>query len=218
MEKKKINCVIFDCEGTLVDSERLCCMALVQVFNELGAQLTFNDVARHFSGGKIADILTETSLLADIHADIDMLEVRYRQVLESIFMTQLQPMPGIEALLQQLDKHHIEYCVASNSPHDRINFSLTQAGLADYFIGKVFSAFEANSWKPEPDLIRYCAMNMGFPLEECIYIDDSAKGVKAGVNAGVDTFQLQPLSPVNRLEHPKVTLLNHLDELIHYLR
>ncbi|MCG3764763.1 HAD family hydrolase [Vibrio cincinnatiensis] len=217
MKKRKFSCVIFDCEGTLVDSERLCCMALVQVFNELGAQLTLHDVAQHFSGGKIADILADTLELAGMSADLDLLEVRYRQVLESIFMTQLKPMPGSESLLQQLDQHHIEYCVASNAPYEKIVDSLSKAGLADRFEGKIFSAFEANSWKPEPDLIRYCAMNMGFPLEECVYVDDTAKGVKAGVNAGVVTFQLQPLSPLNHFNHPNVRLLSHLDELMVHL-
>lgn len=217
MKKTKFSCVIFDCEGTLVDSERLCCMALVQVFNELGAQLTLHDVAQHFSGGKIADILADTLELAGMSADLDLLEIRYRQVLESIFMTQLKPMPGSESLLQQLEMHNIEYCVASNAPYEKIVGSLSRAGLADRFEGKIFSAFEANSWKPEPDLIRYCAMNMGFPLEECVYVDDTAKGVKAGVNAGVMTFQLQPLSPLNHFNHPNVHLLSHLDELMGHL-
>ncbi|MGC9421148.1 MULTISPECIES: HAD family hydrolase [Vibrio] len=217
MEKAKFRCVIFDCEGTLVDSERLCCMALVKVFNALGAQLTFQDVAQHFSGGKIADILSDTLELAGMSADLDLLESRYRQELESIFMTQLKAMPGSEFLLQQLDKYQIEYCVASNAPYEKMVSCLSRAGLAERFDGKIFSAFEANSWKPEPDLIRYCAMNMGFSLDECVYVDDTAKGVKAGVSAGVATFQLQPLSSLNHFHHPNVQLISQLDELIEYL-
>lgn len=65
---------------------------------------------------------------------------------------------------QFLDSHNIEYCVASNGPKDKIEHALELTGLLDAFKGKVFSAFEANSWKPEPDLIMYSAMSMGFCL------------------------------------------------------
>ncbi len=86
-----------------------------------------------------------------------------------------------------------------------------------YFTGKVFSAFEANSWKPEPDLIRYCAMNMGFLLDECIYVDDTAKGVEAGVLAGVTTFQVQPVNPSNRTTYDEVVILSKLEHLTEYV-
>jgi len=55
MVGKKTNCVIFDCEGTLVDSERLCCEALVQVFNEIGAELSIEDIIDNFEGGTHAN-------------------------------------------------------------------------------------------------------------------------------------------------------------------
>ncbi len=48
-----IKCVIFDCDGTLVDSERLCCQALVNVFNQHGAELTMEECVSHFKGGKL---------------------------------------------------------------------------------------------------------------------------------------------------------------------
>ncbi|MEK6214554.1 MAG: HAD family hydrolase, partial [Vibrio fluvialis] len=69
MADKKTNCVIFDCEGTLVDSERLCCEALVRIFNDLGAELSISDIAQNFEGGKIADILNTILELAGMSAD-----------------------------------------------------------------------------------------------------------------------------------------------------
>jgi len=214
---KKKNCVIFDCEGTLVDSEHLCCEALVEVFNEIGAELTIEDVIENFEGGKVADILNSTLQLAGKTADIDVLERRYRDVLEPLF-NHLKPMKGAINLIDWLRKSEIEFCVTSNASHDRIESVLRSAGLLKYFEGKIFSAFEANSWKPEPDLIRYCAMNMGFPLEECVYVDDTIKGIKAGLNAGVTTFQMTPIAWKNRISHPDVTVLDDLEQLTWYLK
>ncbi len=48
MTEPRVKCVIFDCEGTLVDSERLCCEALVQVFGEMGVTLSYQSSSRNF--------------------------------------------------------------------------------------------------------------------------------------------------------------------------
>lgn len=217
MSKSRIKCVIFDCEGTLVDSERLCCEALVQVFGELGVTLSYGQVAEHFSGGKIADILHSACELAQITTDMDLLEQRYRLSVAAMFRRKLLPMEGARALINYLKRNQIEFCVVSNAPREKIIMTLTLAGLESHFEGRVFSAFDANSWKPDPDLIHYCTMNMGFTLDECIYIDDTQQGVSAGVNAGVMTFQLRPLSLKNCSDSNQVTILSNLIELIDFL-
>ncbi|EPP5326917.1 HAD-IA family hydrolase [Vibrio alginolyticus] len=208
-----IKCVIFDCDGTLVDSERLCCQALVNVFNQHGAELTMEECVSRFKGGKLADILLDTKELKDIKVPIDVLEPQYREEVQSLFVRHLQPMDGAKRLIKFLDSHNIEYCVASNGPKDKIEYALELTGLLDAFRGKVFSAFDANSWKPEPDLIMYSAMSMGFLSSDCLYIDDTPKGVEAGLNAGIKTVQLFNGEAINRVDDERVIRIHHLDEL-----
>lgn len=183
-------CVIFDCDGTIVDSEKLCCEALCEVFNRFGTDLSVEDVMNHYEGGKLADILSGTRTRLNIDVSLDKLEPLYRDTLDQLFEQQLKPMEGIFDALHLLDAQNIEYCVVSNSPKDKIERSLKLTGLLDYFQGKMFSAFDTNSWKPEPDLILYSAMNMGFRVEECLYVDDTPKGLEAGVRAGMRTVHL----------------------------
>ncbi len=213
MAINNIKCVIFDCDGTLVDSERLCCQALVNVFNRWGAQLTLKECVSNFKGGKLADILNETQKLKTVNVSIDALETEYRHEVKKLFESHLQPMDGIKRLLQFFDAHNIEYCVVSNGPREKIEYVLELTELLDLFTGKVFSAFDANSWKPEPDLIMYCVMNMGFLPSECLYIDDTPKGVEAGLNAGIKTVQLFNGEAVNRMDDERVIQIRHLDEL-----
>ncbi|MDF2154824.1 HAD-IA family hydrolase [Vibrio sp. CAU 1672] len=213
MELNKYKCVIFDCDGTLVDSEGLCCQALINVFSRYGAEINFEECIAQFRGGKLADILSDAKQLLNVTASLDVLEPQYRQEVQFLFERHLQPMQGAKALIRFLESHNIEYCVASNAPKDKIEYSLKLTGLLTEFKGKVFSAFDANSWKPEPDLIMYSAMNMGFLPSECIYIDDTPKGVEAGLNAGVKTVQLYNGAPVNRVEDSRVIRIHQLDEL-----
>lgn len=94
-----IKCVIFDCDGTLVDSERLCCQALVNVFNQHGAELTMEECVSHFKGGKLADILLDTKELMNINVPIDVLEPQYRTEVQKLFVRHLQPMDGAKRLI-----------------------------------------------------------------------------------------------------------------------
>lgn len=211
MTTPQIQCVIFDCDGTLVDSERLCCQALCDTFNQFGATLSMEEAVSHFEGGKLADILEATKQRLNVDVSIDQLEPLYRARLDHLFEVQLKPMDGVFDVLAYLDQQGIEYCVASNGPKDKIERCLELTGLLPLFKGKIYSAFDTNSWKPEPDLIRYSAMTMGFRLEECVYVDDTPKGLEAGVRAGVQTVHLTGL---NDKHHTlELTTIKHLKEL-----
>ncbi|GAB2650145.1 HAD-IA family hydrolase [Vibrio panuliri] len=190
----KTQCVIFDCEGTLVDSEILCCQALSSVFETFGATLTVEQAMDHFVGGKLADILMDTRDRLGLNISLDVLEPLYRVTLRNLFESELKPMPGAKSLLKFLTDNNIEYCVVSNGPRDKIEHALELTGLLDYFVGKIYSAFDTNSWKPEPDSILFSAMSMGYRPEECLYIDDTPKGLEAGVRAGIKTIQLEGVS------------------------
>ncbi|KHA58996.1 HAD family hydrolase [Vibrio variabilis] len=211
MTKPQIKCVIFDCDGTLVDSERLCCEALCQAFNHFGAKLSMEDAISHFEGGKLADILSMTKQRLGVKVSIDKLEPVYRDYLDGLFDAQLQPMEGVFDVLDYFDTRGIEYCVASNGPRVKIERALELTGLLPQFKGKIFSAFDTNSWKPEPDLVMYSAMNMGFRLEECMYVDDTPKGLEAGVRAGVKTVHLIGIN--ERAHELNIEKIRHLKEL-----
>lgn len=213
-----IKCVIFDCDGTLVDSEKLCCHALVNVFEQFGAHLSLQQCLAQFKGGKVADVLLDAMELAKLELSLDMLEPAYRHEVAQLFNQHLKAMPGVETLLDYLESTGIEYCVVSNGPRDKIEKSLQLAGLLERFHGRVYSAFDANSWKPDPDLLMYCAFHMGFSAHECVYIDDTPMGVEAGLNAEIRTFQLFNGYAINQCTDARVTQIGHLEELIDILR
>ncbi|PMJ89609.1 HAD-IA family hydrolase [Vibrio sp. 10N.261.55.A7] len=208
---QKIKCVIFDCDGTLIDSERLCCQALVNVFTRFKIHFPLEDALRHFEGGKLADILLAACEHVGVNISLDVLEPLYRQELKTLFEQDLEAMDGANELLEYLSNNDMEYCVVSNGPLEKMQYSLELTKLSPYFEGKMFSAFEANSWKPDPDLICYAAMNMGYSLAECIYVDDTKKGIEAGISAGVKTFLL------SHIDHNEVETFSKLTSIQQWL-
>ncbi|MDO6498370.1 HAD-IA family hydrolase [Photobacterium sanguinicancri] len=218
MEKSKdIQCIIFDCDGTLVDSEKLSQQALTETFAQFGVTLDATSYWQHFKGGKMSDILAETCSRVGLQARVDDLEPVYRKACERVFLQGIEPIAGVPELLDTLEAQGYEMCIASNAPIEKVKHTLKLTGLDHYFTGKIFSGFDANSWKPEPDVIHYAAMLMGIPLDKCIFIDDTVRGVEAGINAHVQTFHLLSTPDGQRIDHPNVIPLANMTELLNYI-
>ncbi len=78
--------------------------------------------------------------------------------------------------------------MVSNRPQIDIVYKLSVVGLETHFRGKIYSTFDANSWKPEPDILCYVATSMGFTTDQCLYVDDGKPGILAGVRSGMKTL------------------------------
>lgn len=199
-----IACVIFDCDGTLVDSEQLSHQALVATFASFGVAIDLQESLDHFEGGKLTDVLRQTCERYAVQLPIDQLEPRYRTLCHQLFEQSLQPTAGIEEVLKTLATQGIEMCVASNGPTEKMAHALTLTGLMPYFENRLFSAFDTNSWKPAPDLLHYAAMNMACPSQQCIFIDDTNRGIQAGINANMRTIHFNANPNALTTTHPLV--------------
>lgn len=176
-------CVIFDLDGTLVDSEGLCNQAFLDLLPQLND--TVESLIQRYRGKKLAPIL------ADLESRLcqklpDMFEQHYRQYVAELFSRELKPMPGV---LEMLETTHFPKCIASSGPPLKIRHALQVSGLAPYFDASIFSSYEVGSWKPEPALFQYAANAMGFIPSQCVVVEDSAVGIEAAAAAGMKAFR-----------------------------
>lgn len=177
-------CVLFDCDGTLVDSERLGFLGLSVKFLALGIQLDPDELVIKYRGWKLAAILEE---LVGEHAVVlpsDFVE-HYRVVVADLFARELQPIAHIATALQQID---LPKAVVSSGPRHKIEQALKLCGLSDFFAANIYSSYEVGIWKPDPEIYLHAARDMGFAPSECIVVDDGPVGVEAGVKAGMKTL------------------------------
>jgi HAD superfamily hydrolase (TIGR01509 family) len=181
-------CVLFDCDGTLVDSELLGNVALAQQLALAGIAETGESLTARFRGHKLADMLE--SLQSTHGATLPPGFVDdYRLRAEAMFETGVAPMPGVDAALAALD---LPMCIVSNGPIAKIRQNLRVAGLAGHFGERLFSAYEVGSWKPDPGLFLHAAEAMGFAPRECVVVDDGAPGVEAARRAGMRVLWFVP--------------------------
>ncbi len=185
-----IKCIIFDCDGTLVDSELLCNIGLEIKLRDYGIESSASAMMKKYRGGKLADILKSIENEYNIELNKDFIP-DYRDLVEQLFEKELTTCKGVTEFLKQ---NTLAVCVASNGPIKKTSKALDITGLAKYFKNNIFSAYEVNSWKPNPDLFIHAAKTMGFKPNECLVVEDSKKGIEAGLAAGMKTVLFDPIN------------------------
>lgn len=176
--------IIFDCDGTLVDSEALGNQVLVECIREYGKHLTVQEAMNLFKGLRMAETVKRIESLLG-HKLPQSFTNDANQRMDTKFASELQAIHGVERLIQELP---VPYCVASNGPRDKVKANLTVAGLIQYFEHQIYSAYDIGSWKPEPDLFLHAARTLKVAPNRCAVIEDSLVGVRAGIAAGMKVF------------------------------
>jgi HAD superfamily hydrolase (TIGR01509 family) len=202
--------VIFDCDGVLIDSERLAIKVEVELLRELGWPLTEADAIERFVGRSDRDMraAVEAQLGESLPADWqERLELLYRES----FAAELAPVEGV---LEALDAVAIPTCVASSGTHDHLRFTLGLTGLYARFEGRIFSAQDVAHGKPAPDLFLYAAQRMGAHPARCVVVEDSRAGVQAARAAGMRVLAFAAgLFPTAALQGPNTILFEDMREL-----
>jgi len=201
------DCVIFDLDGTLVDSEHLCSLGLEIELRRFGIDETAGALAQRYRGWQLAKICAAIEQRHGIALDAAFVPA-YRRTVEALFEEHLRPMPGAHDMLRALS---LPACVASSAPQAKIRHALSLTGLLPFFEGRIFSAYDIGSWKPDPGLFLHAARIMGSAPADCAVVEDSEVGIQAARAAGMRAVWLSGTS-YGALP-PGVRRVQHLREL-----
>lgn len=190
--------IIFDCDGVLVNSERVANEVFARVLDEVcGLQFTLDDMFDTFVGYSRAQCLEKIGAILG-EAPPPELDLRYQQDINAALAESVEAIDGIEVVLQQLQ---LPYCVASSGSHEKMRMTLGKTGLLDLFGGNIFSTSEVERGKPHPDIYLHAAASMGFDdPARCLVIEDSPVGVLGAVASGMQVFGFAELMPAHKLE------------------
>lgn len=179
--------VIFDCDGVLVDTERLASENMSEWVTGLGYPIDASECQKRFMGRTLEDVqrLVEGLIgrkLADDWPD----EVRRRDL--ERFKAGVPAIPGVVEVLDDLDRRAVPYCVGSSGKYAKMHATLGSTGLLPRLNDKLFSAEDCANGKPAPDVFLLAARSMGFAPESCVVIEDSVPGVRAARAAGMAVY------------------------------
>jgi len=191
----RFDLVIFDCDGVVVDSEKISHDVFGAFVRSLGVHLSEAQMHEHFLGRRLAECVAIVEKLGGKPAPPGALE-RYTAERDRVLREQVQPVAGIREVLEALT---IPYCIASSGGHDKMRVTLGATKLMTFFEGRLFSATEVPNGKPAPDVFLYAARRMGADPKRTAVIEDSVNGVLAGCAAGMTVFGFAGLVPAAKL-------------------
>jgi len=213
--------IIFDCDGVLVDSERIANAVFARVIEEeCGLQFSIEQMFDHFVGHSKVQCL---QIIEDMTGapPPSTLADRYHQDINQALRDNVVAVKGIESVLQTID---IPYCVASSGSHEKMQATLGKTGLAKYFDGNIFSTSDVARGKPYPDIYLHAARSAGVTDPgRCLVIEDSPVGVKGAVAAQMTVFGYAELMKADRLlaegaHHTFDKMQNLHNEIYDYLK
>ena len=199
--------VIFDCDGVLIDSDRISLRVQAEMLCELGVPTSYDACVRDFLGiGMPATLAAITARLGRPVPPswIDELD----QAVRTAFTHELTPTPGIVEALNHIT---VPTCIASNGSHDKMRFTLGLTNLYRRFDGRIFSGDEVAHGKPAPDLFLHAAHSMTTAAAGCVVVEDSPSGVQAAKAAGMRVLGYAATTPKDWLHDADVVFADMAD-------
>jgi len=189
--KEFYEAVIFDLDGTLIDSEKNYALSDGKLFSEYG--LVFSDeIRREFIGKGVEEFLRLLREEYGIDEDPQVLLEKKNRYYLDIARSNTNVFPEMERLLKALHTQKIPMAVASGSPLEIIKEMLSICNIAQYF-RVVVSSQETARGKPHPDVFWEAARRLGIDPGRCLVLEDSPFGVQAAKAAGMDVVAIPTL-------------------------
>lgn len=173
--------IIFDFDGTLVETEALVAQIISTKLGQLGPDVSPAEIAATLAGVPSA---REVSLLEEL-AGISLPEHFMEEVnveWRDAILSGVSPTPGTVDALRTLN---VPFCVASNATRKDLILRMRSANIFSLIGPKFFSSHDVGLHKPDPAVFLLAAEAMGFRPSECVVIEDSVTGLEAARRAGM---------------------------------
>lgn len=210
---KNIDLVIFDCDGVLVDTEKLANRVFIAEVRKFGFQLSEEEAWEHFPGSRFLTCVEYVEKVNGRKLPEEFTTI-YKQKSAAIFATEVKAIPGVENVLATLSLPKV---VASNGPKNAIKANLETSGLLRYFSeGHLFSAYDIQKWKPEPDMHIHVSKVMGIDPSKCLVIEDSVPGIQAALAAGMHVLGFVHDGRNHKIMRMPIHTFEHMSDLLQY--
>ena len=176
--RQKLQAVIFDMDGVLIESESLWRKAMIQGFEEFGIPLSEAD-CRKTMGLRIGEVIEIWVLyFGKPQSLVLQIETRIMSLLITLIENQGAFIPGIPELLRFCSEKKLKTGLATSSSNQLMHAILKKLNIETQF-EVTLSAEHMAFGKPHPEVFIACAQQLGVQAQECLVIEDSFNGIIA---------------------------------------
>ena len=179
----QIKAVIFDLDGTLVDSMGLWRDIDIEFLNARGIEYK-DDLQEKIEGMSVTETAVFCKDYYKLTESVEELKEIWNQMAEDKYRYEVQLKPGVMEFLEELKRRGIKMGIATSNSKELIA-AVNEAYHFDRYISCVVTSCSVNRGKPAPDVYLEAARQLSVLPEECLVFEDIVKGIEAGKNAGM---------------------------------
>lgn len=201
-----IKALMFDLDGTLIDSEFFHFECWNEILEDSGVKLTYEDWLKNYAGvplpanaKNLIDKYQISSLLEDV------IERRENLTLERLKTKDVTLMPHVADVLEYFYNKGLTLALVTSSPRKDVEAIFERNGLEKYF-KLIITRTEVTKSKPDPESYNLCCELLGLAKDNCIVFEDTINGVRSAKAAGLTCFAIQS----NTEEHDKLSIADQL--------
>ena len=185
----RIEAVLFDMDGVLVDSEAFICQAGRTMFAEKGYSVLAEDFLP-FTGMGENRYLGGVAEKHQIPFDLEKDKARTYEIYADLVRGKLSPLDGVHDFIGKCRKLGLKIAVASSADPVKVNINLEEIGLDSKQFQAVVTGLDIEHKKPAPDIFLKAAQLVNADPGHCLVVEDAISGVAAGKAAGARVLAL----------------------------
>ena len=215
----EIKAVLFDMDGLMVDTESLSTEAFINSAKVQGYNMTKEETLKVLGFTKANIYQFWIDYFQGTNVDGKKLVDDHYEYIENVLYTVgPEKMPYVEELLKYLRENNYKIAVASSSDTADIKNNLEKTKLEKY-IDEIASGAEVENGKPAPDVFLLAAKRLGVDAKDCLILEDSKAGIKAGKASGAMVFMVPDMFTVDKeCEDKEDRILTNLVEVREILK
>ena len=180
--------IIFDMDGTLVDSEVVWDVAEREMFADMGLEYTA-EIREQVIGLRLDEFFEKLIDIYKLENSVEELQAELIKRMLIKIPEMVKPKSGAQEIIEWAAKQNIPYCIASSSPMSIIEAAVNAQNWTD-LIPKLYTADSVEKGKPAPDVYLYAAEQLGVKAEDCLALEDSPNGARSAVAAGMTCYAI----------------------------
>jgi HAD superfamily hydrolase (TIGR01509 family) len=184
--------VLFDCDGTLVESEPISFRVLSEMLGAEGWPITADEFSEIFLGQSVKsrmDVIRSKTAIPDM----DAWYLAYTDRRDKALSNEVAAIPFAMDVVRCLaQRQAVRLAVVSASSRAKMELQLDKVGLRGWFGHHLYSGQQVARNKPWPDVYLEAASSLGVEIARCAVIEDSVSGLTAGVAAGATVYAYSP--------------------------
>lgn len=180
---KDIDAVIFDLDGTLVDSMWMWESIDIEYLGRYGIDLP-EDLQQKIEGMSFSETAVYFKERFDLPDDLDQIKSTWNQMAWDKYMNEVPLKDGVLEFLKHLKKSNIPAGIATSNSKELVTLVIEKLGIEEYF-ASIRTSCEVAKGKPSPDIYLLVAKDLGVDPTRCLVFEDIVTGVMAGKNANM---------------------------------